>query len=131
MASEVGIAAHEAAHKAGHIYYQCFGVGGPITEEQVAKAHSLGMFKQDVLEHRRIYAGHCRNASTAMWDDERKTFVILRRKFASVFAEDTPYPQVGYCYDVFVPTYLYERPTMPESGLDYITNKLLKENDDG
>lgn len=118
-------------HEAGHIYHGVFGTGGPITHEMMVRAHAFGMLKVEDLKDCKTYIGYCRNATIATWDGERKTFVIMRTKFGMEFPEETPYPHVDYCFDVFVPVCEWERPLVFGAAIDFPTNPLSKENDDG
>ena len=117
------------SHEAGHLYYGCF-ARNEITDEVLSNAHDKGMLRLDQLKHRHVYLGYCRNGTRAMWDEPRKVFIILRVKFGTTFPEDTPYPVVGYKYDVFVPVAEAENPNPFIDALgDYITNVLIKESD--
>lgn len=67
-------------------------------------AEQAGMIARGKLVNGMMYAGFCRNATTAVWHAAKDRFVILRTKFGNTFPEDVPHPADDDGYDVFVPT---------------------------
>ena len=77
--------------------------------------HSMGLsgFREWIKEHiipipkaelvvGKIYSGHCRNASKAMWKENGK-FEYTRTKFGQTFSEEINHYEDDNGYDVFVP----------------------------
>lgn len=88
-----------AVRKAEGIYYthcQRTGVNVPAAVE-------AGMIPLDRMQDGMMYAGHCRNADTAVWHAATKDFVIMRTEWGQTFPEHIPHPQNDEGFDVFVP----------------------------
>lgn len=60
-----------------------------------------GAIPKDKLEEGCTYYGNCRNASEAVWDGEK--FTYIRHKFGFSYPEDINHFQDDDGYDVFVP----------------------------
>jgi hypothetical protein len=54
------------------------------------------------LEHGAYYAGRCRNANEARWNENKQCFVHWRTKFGSKFLEEIKHPEDEKHFDVFV-----------------------------
>ncbi len=88
-----------AVDKALRIYTLHF----PKGRADMAGAITAGMVARDALRDGMMYAGYCRNATTAVWHANKGCFVIMRRKFGDTFPEDVPHPADDDGFDVFVP----------------------------
>ena len=118
------------SHEAAHIHMRCFNPP-PTTEAQMEAAYADGMIAKDLLKHGQVYIGACRNATKAIWDANDNTFYIMRHKFGNIFPEPVSYPTVGERWDIFVPVAEVEGWKLIDDLSNYVTNKLIKENDDG
>ena len=61
----------------------------------------LIVFSKEELIHGFYYRGHCRNATVARWNNEKKVFVHWRTKFGDRFLEEIRCPEDDQVYDVF------------------------------
>lgn len=73
-----------------------------FTQEDLELAYVHGLIPMDQLEDGVWYQGHCRNASKAKWDVERKVFVYTRHKFNMTYDEDIVPPELDEGFDIFV-----------------------------
>lgn len=73
-----------------------------LTAEDLEKAYSGGLIRKEKLIDGKIYKGHCRNASEAIWDASKGCFTYQRTKFGDTFPEDIPHPADDEGFDIFV-----------------------------
>lgn len=78
-------------------------LGRNYTIEAYLTALNEGMLPIGLLKHDVTYAGHCRNADKAVWDENIKKFIYVRYKFQSEFLEAIPHPYDDEGFDIFVP----------------------------
>ena len=79
-----------------------FKFSNPIKMEELLDAYIAGMPKVEDLKDCKVYSGHCRNASKAMWLEEFNKFVYIRKKFGDVFLVDIEHPQNDRGFDLFI-----------------------------
>lgn len=73
-----------------------------FTPEDLQKAYDEGLIPMEKLEDGALYKGHCRNASKARWNAERKVFVYTRYKFSLTYEEDIEPPELDRGFDIFI-----------------------------
>ena len=70
-----------------------------ITPSSILSALRMGMLSKSDLKDNVVYAGFCRNATCAKWDEKRELFWYYRRGEP----ETVPYASDWDGYDLFVP----------------------------
>ena len=70
------------------------------TKVLLMNAGNVPLGKAD-LEHGKYYAGTCRNASVARWNEEEEVFYHWRTKFGTKFIETIKCPEDEGFFDVF------------------------------
>jgi len=74
------------------------------------ESYEAKIAKQNLI-HGAYYAGSCRNASEARWNDDKQVFVHWRTKFNHTFLEEIKHPEDDQLFDVFVVEHILENPS--------------------
>lgn len=80
-----------------------FSLSNPIKPGELEQAYKEGMIRKSDLKDGKSYKGHCRNASVAIWQQEKDCFVYQRTKWGSTFPEDINHPEDDDGFDLFTP----------------------------
>jgi hypothetical protein len=74
-----------------------------ITENDLMEAYAMGMLKKADLVDGKYYAGNCRHASVAQWNENQGCFYYMREKFGALLCESIKHPEDDDGYDLFTP----------------------------
>lgn len=80
-----------------------YAIPKPITKEWFDKAYAAGMIPKSQLKDGATYIGSCRNALTAIWDENRQVFWYTREKLNNYFSEWIKHPEDDDGNDLFIP----------------------------
>jgi hypothetical protein len=85
---------------ARHIYRQ---IPKDWDRATLPNLYQLGLIPKENLIHNQSYIGHCRNASTAIWNKDTQEFTYQRTKYNFTFPETIKHPEDDIGFDIFVP----------------------------
>lgn len=75
----------------------------PLTDFYIQKLIECGAIPKNKLKDGVKYLGKCRNASEAVWHENKNAFTYKRTKFMDTFDEDINHFEDDDGYDLFVP----------------------------
>lgn len=82
----------------------CCHVPKPIPEGWIAEQYAKGrLIPVGDLKDQAIYAGNCRNARSAMWNAEDRSFIYPRYKFGDTFLDKVNSVEDDNGFDLFLP----------------------------